>query len=98
MPPGREAPSPPEHGGPPISRIAEKLQGVVQATQVRAGTASAHAGAVLLTDAGERLVLVRLRGHPFEDDQARALDGCRVEVEGYRLGGELRFLRLDPLP
>lgn len=87
-----------KRGEPAIDRIAEKLQGVVQATTVRAGTASAHAGAVLLTDAGERLVLVRLRGHPFRDAQARALDGCRVEVEGYRLGGELRFLRLEPLP
>jgi hypothetical protein len=70
---------------------------VVQVGPVRKGTGSEHLGAVLSTDTGERLVLVRLRGHPFNDPQTRALDGQRVEVEGYRLGAEIRFTKVDLL-
>ena len=65
---------------------------------LRAGTGSAHTGAVLRTDDGDQLALVRLGGHPFEDPATQALDGRRVEVEGYRLGRELRFVSLRVLP
>lgn len=61
------------------------------------GTASEHMAPVLVTGAGERLVLVRLGGNPFQDVPALKLDGRRVEVQGFRLGNELRFTALTPL-
>jgi hypothetical protein len=34
---------------------------------------------------------VRLGGNPFDDDETRALAGKQIEVEGYRVGSELRW-------
>lgn len=70
---------------------------MVQASAVRSGTASAHTAPVLVTATGERLVLVRLGGNPFQDAPALNLDGRRVEVQGFRLGNELRFTVMTPL-
>jgi hypothetical protein len=71
---------------------------VVRVASLRAGTGSAHTGAVLRTDDGDQLTLVQLRGNPFEDPSTQSLDGQRVEVEGYRLGRELRFISLRVIP
>jgi len=60
-------------------------------TTVRGGTASEHTGVVLETSDGERLVLVRLGSNPFEDAATKELSGRTIEVEGYRVGNELRY-------
>lgn len=74
-----------------------KVRGRVSTSVVRRGTASEHPGVVLETAAGERLLLVRLEGNPFEDAETRRLVGHEVEAEGYRLGDELRFVRASPV-
>jgi hypothetical protein len=58
---------------------------------VRKGTASEHTGVVLETPDGERFVLVRLGGNPFDDAETRQLVGHQIEVEGYGVGHELRY-------
>ena len=60
-------------------------------SKVRGGTASEHTGVVLETSDGERLLLVRLGGNPFEDTATKELHGRTIEVEGYRIGNELRY-------
>jgi hypothetical protein len=59
---------------------------------VRRGTGSEHLGVVLYTPEGERLILVRIGGNPFDDPETRKLDGLTIEAEGYRLGSELRYV------
>jgi len=76
-------------------RQFETLNGSVGLEVVRGGTGSQHRGAVLSTDDGEHLLLVRLGGHPFEDRETTELDGRRVEVKGYRLGNEFRYLQVS---
>jgi len=73
-------------------RKLERLRGRVTHTAVRKGTGSEHEGVVLETAGGERLILVRIGGNPFDDPDTRALAGRTVEVEGYRVGNELRFV------
>jgi hypothetical protein len=69
-----------------------RVQGHARLETVRKGTGSEHDGVVLETPDGERLILVRLRGNPFDDPQTRALCGRTIEVEGYRVGSELRYV------
>lgn len=63
---------------------------------VNEGTASEHTGVVLETDEGERVVLVRLGGNPFDDQETRQLAGRELEVKGYRIGPELRYVEAKP--
>ncbi len=71
-----------------------RLGGVVRLGARRRGTASEHVGAVLHTEAGEAVPLVRIDANPFDDPDTRALDGRRVQLEGYRVGAEFRFVRV----
>jgi hypothetical protein len=72
-------------------RKLQKVSGRASLTSVRHGTASEHTGLVLDTAEGERLVLIRLGANPFEVGQHRQLAGQNVEVEGYRVGNEMRY-------
>jgi len=69
-----------------------RVKGHVKAEVVQRGTASEHEGVVLVTAAGKRLRLVRLGGNPFADEETQRLVGREVEVKGYRIGDELRFV------
>jgi len=73
-------------------RKLERIRGRAALRTVRKGTASEHEGVVLETSGGEQLVLVRVGGNPFADPETRRLAGRSVEVEGYRLGSELRYV------
>jgi hypothetical protein len=73
-----------------------KLAGVVRLARVNEGTGSAHTGAVLQGDGGETVPIVRIDANPFDDEDTRALAGRHVVVEGYRVGGQFRFLRVLP--
>ena len=68
------------------------MRGRASLEPVRTGTGSAHTGVVLKTEEGERMILVRLGGNPFDDKETRALEGHLIEVSGYRVGNELRYL------
>ena len=72
-------------------RPVVRLRGRALLEPVRIGTGSAHVGVVLETAEGERVVLVRLGGNPFDDEDTRALSGHLIEVAGYRVGNELRY-------
>jgi hypothetical protein len=74
------------------ARQIERIRGHAVLTTVRKGTGSEHEGVVLQTAKGERLVLVRIGGNPFDDPETRRLDGRTLEIEGYRVGGELRYV------
>ncbi len=73
------------------ARELERIRGRASLTTVRKGTGSEHTGVVLETTEGERLILVRLGANPFEDSETTRLDGMQLEVEGYRVGTELRY-------
>ncbi len=68
------------------------MRGRASLEPLRTGTGSAHTGVVLVTEEGQRMILVRLGGNPFDDEETRALVGHVVEVAGYRVGSELRYL------
>ncbi len=72
-------------------RNLERVKGRVSLATVRRGTASEHTGVVLDTPEGDRLILIRLGSNPFEIDESRNLAGRELEVEGYRVGNELRY-------
>ncbi|MBI5534791.1 MAG: hypothetical protein HY898_18845 [Deltaproteobacteria bacterium] len=71
------------------------LRGTVTESPLRRGTGSAHVGVVLVTPDGERIVLTRHGGNPFDDAQTRSLVGKTVVVKGYRIGNELRFTEAE---
>jgi hypothetical protein len=73
----------------------ERLTGQVEQGLVRKGTASEHVASILVTDAGERLILQRIGGNPFDDKETRSLVGKSVAVEGHRLGDIFRFTKAD---
>jgi hypothetical protein len=73
-------------------RKLERFRGRAQVQTVRRGTGSEHVGVVLETTGGERLNLVRLGGNPFTDPATDKLSGSTIEVEGYRIGTELRYV------
>jgi hypothetical protein len=74
------------------NREIVRIQGHVVSETVKRGTASEHVGVVLVTPAGERFLLVRLGGNPFNDRETRRLVGREVEVAGYIIGSELRYV------
>ena len=69
-----------------------RMKGVATLQPVHAGTGSAHHGVVLEADNGQKLILVRIDGNPFNDAKTRALAGHRVDVSGYEVNGVLRFV------
>jgi len=69
-----------------------RLRGRARAERVRRGTGSEHDAVVLETPQGERLLLQRVGGNPYDDEPTRRLVGRLVEVEGYRVGGVLRYV------
>ncbi|HOB98762.1 MAG TPA: hypothetical protein PKM43_08460 [Verrucomicrobiota bacterium] len=75
----------------PIKREREIYRGRARLETVRRGTGSEHVGVVLETPDGQRFNLVRLGGNPFDDAETRELSGHTVEVEGYRVGSDLRY-------
>ena len=79
------------------TRKLVKVRGHVLLETVRRGTGSEHQGLVLTTPDGTRLVLVELGENPFEVGGKRQLDGVDVEVEGYVIGGELRYRSVRPV-
>lgn len=62
-----------------------KLSGKVISARVAKGSKSDH-GAVLLATPDARLILRRIGGHPFADEQTRALLGKTITVEGEQRG------------
>jgi hypothetical protein len=79
------------------ARKLERVRGLATLATVRRGTASEHTAVVLETSAGERLSLVRLGANPFEDRETRRLAGSTVEVQGYRVGTELRYISVHEI-
>ncbi len=75
----------------PVRRNRELFRGRARLETVRPGTGSEHVGVVLETSDGQRLNLVRLGGNPFDDAETRKLAGHTIEVEGYRVGSDLRY-------
>ena len=75
-------------------RKLERVTGRTTLATVHRGTGSEHTGVVLDTSEGERLILVRLGTNPFEDLKTRKLSGRTLEVEGYRVGSELRYVSI----
>lgn len=73
-------------------RKLERVRGHTTLASVRRGTGSEHTGVVLDTSEGERLILIRLGANPFEDQETLKLGGRAIEVEGYRVGSELRYI------
>ena len=79
------------------TRQLERVRGRASLAAVHRGTGSEHAGVVLETAKGERLILVRLGANPFDDEETRRLDGLALEVEGYRVGSQLRYISVRKL-
>jgi hypothetical protein len=73
-------------------RKLEHIIGRAQLQTVRSGTGSEHLGLVLETAKGDRWILVRLGGNPFDDTETRNLSGRTLEVEGFCVGKELRYV------
>ena len=74
------------------SQDPERLRGAVSEERVRRGTGSEHQAVVLHTEGGEDLILQRIGGNPFDDDDARTLIDRTIVVEGHRLGRLFRYL------
>ena len=72
-------------------RRLEKIEGRAAAEKVQAGTASEHAGVVLTTSEGEKLILERIGGNPFQDLETERLIGREMVVEGFRVGKVFRY-------
>lgn len=79
-------------------RRPEHLRGKVEKQLARRGTGSEHQAVVLVTEDGERMILQRIGGNPFDDDETRRLEGHDVEVEGFRVGDIFRFTKVTELP
>ncbi len=79
-------------------RKLERVRGRASRATVRRGTASEHSGIVLDTTDGERLILVQLGANPFENRETEKLIGRSLEVEGYRVGTELRYVSVREIP
>jgi hypothetical protein len=79
-------------------RRLETIEGRAGCETVHRGTASEHDGVVLTTSQGEKLVLERIGGNPFEDTDTRGLIGREVAVEGFRLGAVFRYVNVTEKP
>ena len=77
-------------------RKLEELVGRAARELVREGTASEHEAVVLHTLDGDRVLLQRQGGNPFEDAETRKLAGRKVRVLGYRVGDVFRFTQATP--
>lgn len=73
-------------------RKLTRIRGQAHLETVRRGTGGEHTGVVLETPKGERWILVRIGGNPFDDPETRKLSGRIIEVEGYCVGAELRYI------
>jgi hypothetical protein len=73
-------------------RKLELICGQANLETVRRGTGSEHLAVTLKTPTGERWILVRVGGNPFDDSETRKLSGRTIEVEGYCVGNELRYV------
>jgi hypothetical protein len=80
-----------------VDRKIERVTGRASVATVRRGTGSEHSGVVLETPEGERLILVRLGANPFEEQESRKFAGHILEVEGYRVGNEIRYVSIREL-
>jgi len=84
-----------------LKRATRKLVtvcGVVGSASVKKGTGSEQIGCVLTTDDGEELLLQRIGGPAFGDTTTQRFVGERVRVEGYRLAGTIRHVKIDLAP
>lgn len=81
-----------------MSPTIVKKSGLVTVELIRKGTASEHNGVVLRTPDGERWVLVRIGGNPFDDPENHSLDGKCVEVEGFERGSNFHYNSWVELP
>jgi hypothetical protein len=82
----------------PAGRKLVTVCGVVGSACVKTGTGSEHVGCVLTTDDGEQLLLQRIGGPAFGDEDTKRFVGSRVRVEGYRLDKTIRHLKIDLAP
>ena len=73
-------------------RTLTRIRGEARLETVRRGTGSEHTGVVLETPEGDRWILVRIGGNPFDDPETRKLPGRTIEVEGYCVGAEFRYV------
>lgn len=69
----------------------QRIAGTAEREVVRRGTASEHEATVVTTKKGERLILQRIGGNPFSDEDTRQLAGQRVSLRGVRLGDVFRY-------
>lgn len=72
-------------------------RGELKTSVVRKGTGSEHQSLVIDDEHRGRLVLTPLNGNSFELPQEQSMCGQAVEVRGYLLDHELRYLSLKPL-
>lgn len=79
-------------------RRLEKIEGRAEAEKVQRGTASEHAGVVLTTPDGEKLILERIGGNPFQDVETESLIGREMVVEGFRVGRVFRYNKATEKP
>lgn len=82
---------------PPRERKPQRLTGTAAREIVRRGTGGEHRATVLLVARGQRLILQRRGGNPFDDARTRRLAGHRVRVTGYHLGDIFRFTEAEIL-
>ena len=74
----------------------QELTGVVERELVRPGSAGEHEAVVLRLESGERVILQRRGGNPFDDAQTQRLAGHRVRVKGFRLeSGVFRYVEAE---
>ncbi len=76
----------------PLYRKLECVRGRAKLETVHRGTGSEHLGVTLKDSNGKKSVLVRIGGNPFNDPETRKLRGRNVEVEGYRVGNQVRYV------
>ena len=75
-----------------VERKRIRLRGHARTEQVRRGTGSDHEAVILDTPEGEHWILVRVGGNPFLDVETLRLSGRNIEVDGYCVGSELRYV------
>jgi hypothetical protein len=75
----------------PVRKLT-RIRGEARLETVRRGTGSEHTGVILESPEGKRWILVRIGGNPFDDPETRNLSGRTIEVEGYCVGAELRYV------
>jgi len=80
----------------PKAEKPQELAGRVERELVRPGTAGEHEAVVLRLDDGEKVILQRRGGNPFDDPETQKLAGHRVRVKGFRLeSGVFRYVEVQ---